>query len=311
LHVLAAHPVSTVHEALQAAVAGEIPALGGAARERLARSAKVLTAALAERGRWPLRTWVERAWNALGGPATAVRDQDLDDAEAFFERLEELEVAGDLDDVAQLESQLEQLYARPRLLERASVEVMTIHAAKGLEFDTVILPGLDTWMRNEDRELLRWTRIAGEGGGIILAPIKAEGSDPDPIYRWIDELERRRILLERGRLLYVAATRAKKHLHLLGNVAARERDGELKLNDPRKGSMLHMLWPALVDDFESAAPEAQWQTSAQPTAPRQLLRRLPMDWTPPQAAAPILARPLALIGEDVERPIFDWVTQTG
>ena len=64
-------------------------------------------------------------------------------------------------------------------------------------------------MRNEDRELLRWTRIAGAEGGIVLAPIKAEGSDPDPIYRWIDLLERRRVLLERGRLLYVAATRAK------------------------------------------------------------------------------------------------------
>jgi ATP-dependent helicase/nuclease subunit A len=159
--------------------------------------------------------------------------------------------------------------------------------------------------------LLRWTRIAGEGGGIVLAPIKAEGSEPDPIYRWIDLLEHRRILLERGRLLYVAATRAKKYLHLLGNVAAREREGQMKVSEPREGSMLHMLWPALVDVFEAAAPEAQLRSSARRSTTRQQLRRLPLDWSLPVTAPPILARPMAVVDDEDERPIFDWVTQNG
>lgn len=310
LHALAAPPALTIDESLAAAVEGEVPGLSEDGRARIARTYAVLSAALQERGRWPLRTWIERAWNALAGPATAVRAQDLEDAEAFFRRLEELDAAGDLEDVARLEQHLERLFARPRLLEKSSVEVMTIHAAKGLEFDTVILPGLDSWMRNEDRELLRWTRIAGDGGGIVLAPIKADGTEGDPIYRWIESLERRRILLERGRLLYVAATRAKKHLHLLGNVTAKQREGEMKIAEPRKGSMLRMLWPALVEQFESAAPHAELPSMTQMMPPAQQLRRLPRDWMPPAAASPLLARTQLVIDAPDEHPLFDWVTQT-
>ncbi len=309
LHALAGHGAATIEAALESAVRGEIAGLSAAAQARIERVYGVLAAALAERGRWPLRAWIERAWNALAGPATAVRAQDLEDAEAFFRRLEALDAAGDLEDVARLEHHLERLFARPRILETASVELMTIHAAKGLEFDTVILPGLDSWMRNEDRELLRWTRIAVEDGGIVLAPIKSEGSDADPIYRWIDSLERRRILLERGRLLYVAATRAKRHLHLIGNVAAKTRDGEMQLTEPRKGSMLRMLWPALAAQIEAAAPEADIRSSTSWTPSQQQLRRLPLAWSAPPAAAAILTRAPALVDAD-ERPMFDWVTQT-
>jgi ATP-dependent exoDNAse (exonuclease V) beta subunit len=96
---------------------------------------------------------------------------------------------------------------------------MTIHKAKGLEFDVVILPALNRWMRGESRELMRWTRIPGGEGGIVFAPIKAEGADADPMYRWIELLERERSARERGRLLYVAVTRAKRVLHLLGTVS--------------------------------------------------------------------------------------------
>ena len=92
----------------------------------------------------------------------------------------------------------------------------------------------------------------GQDGGMVLAPIKAEGSDSDPIYRWIELLERQRVMRERARLLYVAATRAKRELHLLGTVQATQRDGEMMLREPRRGSMLHMLWNAVAAAFEAA-----------------------------------------------------------
>ena len=99
-----------------------------------------------ERGRWPLRIWIERTWNALGGPATLTRVDDLDDAEAYLARLEQIETVADLDDVARLEEQLFRLFANARFAGAARVEVMTIHAAKGLEFDTVIVPGLQRYL---------------------------------------------------------------------------------------------------------------------------------------------------------------------
>jgi ATP-dependent exoDNAse (exonuclease V) beta subunit len=292
-----------VHEDLFAPTA-----LSPEGRQRLERVEKLLRAALDERGRWPLRIWVERTWNALGGPATLSRADDLDDAEAFFGRLDSIETAGDLEDIARLDDQLARLFASGQMHGEPQVEIMTVHAAKGLEFETVILPGLQRRMRAEDRELLRWTRIAGIDNGMVLAPIKAEGSEGDSIYRWIELLERQRILRERARLLYVAATRAKRHLHLLGSVAATTREGETSLRAPTRGSMLHMLWHAVERDFDSATEHAV-AAASRSEAPVQRLRRLPVDWRAPQLAE-VSATVLPRVVELEEEPIFDWVSQT-
>jgi ATP-dependent exoDNAse (exonuclease V) beta subunit len=305
LHALAAGENNVTVDELLATRSGRLSADG---QMRAARAYGVLAAALGERGRWPLRDWVERTWNALGGPATVARVQDLDNAEAFFRRLEEIEAAGDLEDVARLEQQLERLFAHPRPQAGSRVELMTIHAAKGLEFDTVILPGLHRWTRPEDRELLRWTRIVGAQGGMVLAPIKAQGGQPDSIYRWIELLERQRVLRERARLLYVAATRAKRELHLLGNAEATSRDAEVAIRQPRKGSMLWLLWQAVAPSFEAAVPAAPAPRSGSPVPP-QRLRRLPADWSLPEVSAAMSADLEPVI--DITPPVpFDWVTHT-
>ena len=238
-------------------------------RVRLARTWQILSAALAERGRWPLRIWIERTWNALGGPATLTRVDDLDDAESYLARLEQIETVADLDDVARLEEQLFRLFANARFAGAARVEVMTIHAAKGLEFDTVIVPGLQRYLPNYNRELLRWTRVAGPHGGMVLAPVKPDGGDPDPIYRWIELLERRRVARERARLLYVAVTRAKRELHLLGNATAKERDGRWSLDEPRRGSMLRMLWGAVETMFWDTEPPRSDPAGYKPAPPQK------------------------------------------
>ena len=278
-------------------------------RVRLARTWQILSAALGERGRWPLRIWVERTWNALGGPATLTRVDDLDDAEAYLARLEQIENAADLDDVARIEEQLFRLFASARFAGEARVEVMTIHAAKGLEFDTVIVPGLQRYLPNYNRELLRWTRVAGPQGGMVLAPVKPDGGDPDPIYRWIELLERRRVARERARLLYVAVTRAKRELHILGNATAKERDGRLVLDDPRRGSMLRMLWGAVETMFWETEPSAPIPAGYKP-APPQKLRRLPLEWRPPRTQLVTPAANADVVDiEAEERPVFDWVSQ--
>jgi ATP-dependent helicase/nuclease subunit A len=314
LHAIAAQPAGTVEEAVAAALAVVADdlfapnAVSPDGRRRLERTYPLLRAALAERGRWPLRIWVERAWNALGGPATVRRVEDLADAEAFLGRLEQIERVADLEDVARLEEQLHRLFASARSEGKSRVEVMTIHAAKGLEFDTVIVPGLHRHMPSEERELLRWTRIAGPYGGMVLAPIKAEGSDADAIYRWIELLERRRVLRERARLLYVAATRAKHGLHLLGNVQATMHDGDVTIREPRQGSMLKMLWSAVGSLFDAVTPIAQVAAHTSP-APLKL-RRLPLDWTAPRLAQATQAEAASVIDVTAQRPVFDWVTLT-
>ena len=97
LHALAAQSATTIEEAIARALASTHDdlfaegRLSDDGRVRLARTWQILSAALAERGRWPLRIWVERTWNALGGPATLTRVDDLDDAESYLARLEQIE----------------------------------------------------------------------------------------------------------------------------------------------------------------------------------------------------------------------------
>ncbi len=312
LHAISEHDTPVLVDAIEAALHA-VPddlfapgVLSSDGRARLTRLMTVMRDALNERGRWPLRLWVERTWNALGGPATLTRVEDLDDANAYFDRLDDIELAGDLEDVARLEDQLQRLFASGQVQGDAQVEIMTIHAAKGLEFETVILPALHKRMRSEDRELLRWTRIAGPDGGVVLAPVKAEGSDPDPIYRWIELLERERILRERARLLYVAVTRAKRDLHLLGTAVASRREGE-SVREPNQGSMLRMLWGAVAAEFDQIAAQSSTSSFSQQVLP-QKIRRLPLDWTPRQLASigPVVA-PIDIVQE---QPIFDWVSET-
>jgi ATP-dependent helicase/nuclease subunit A len=314
LHSLAGQAGTTIEEAIPRALGSTHEdlfaegRLSDDGRVRLARTWRILSAALAERGRWPLRIWVERTWNALGGPATLTRVDDLDDAESYLARLEQIETVADLDDVARIEEQLFRLFANARFAGAARVEVMTIHAAKGLEFDTVIVPGLQRYLPNYNRELLRWTRVAGPQGGMVLAPVKPDGGDPDPIYRWIELLERRRVARERARLLYVAVTRAKRELHILGNATAKERDGRLILDEPRRGSMLRMLWGAVETMFWDTEPSAPIPAGYKP-APPQKLRRLPIEWRAPRTQPVTPAPATEVVDIEDERPVFDWVSQ--
>ena len=60
----------------------------------------------------------------------------------FFCLLDQLDYGGDLLGLEQLDDHLQQLFAAPAVNSDSAVQVMTIHKAKGLEFDHVILPGL-------------------------------------------------------------------------------------------------------------------------------------------------------------------------
>ena len=312
LHALvAADAASTIMQRMNAVLESDENVLSDEGKERLERVGTVLRAAIAQRGRHSLRDWVERTWNALGGPATLSTAQDLDDAAAFFDRLDAIEVAGDLQDIARLEEQLQQLYARARLRGNARVEVMTIHKAKGLEFDVVVLPALHRWMRGEERELLRWTRIADIPHGIVFAPVKAQSDDVDPVYRWIELLEKQRSRRERGRLLYVAATRAKRSLHLLGSVEVKRTAEKEEVREPREGSMLGMLWHEVSAHFEAALTGTRDASSEGPAlAGPALLRRLPSTWRLPEVVdAPVADSPAG--SAQLAEPPFDWVSETG
>ena len=156
-----------------------VPLLSEDGQQRAARVLAVLEDALRGKHRQvSLARWVERTWVTLGGRACVDR-AGYENVRAFFAMLEELgpEAAG-------LEEQIAELCAQPdpAANERCGVQLMTIHKAKGLGFDVVIVPGLGRGTRPEPQPLLRWleqTRLVGaaeeEEREFMVAPIGRNG----------------------------------------------------------------------------------------------------------------------------------------
>jgi len=270
---------------------------------RLAHMVSVLAPALANRLRGTLRDQVEGVWLALGGPACVSDATDLEDAETFFDELERLEDGGELEDFSALAGSLEKLYALPDVdAGPEAVEIMTIHKAKGLEFDTVVVPGLDRPPRSGRRPLFAWRALAG--GRLLLAPIDETGEEKEPLYQYVRALDREAEDIEAGRLFYVAATRAQSRLHLLGCVKVDE-DGVVKM--PARRSLLGLAWAAVADSVR--LPEAATASDDQVASlPAGELRRLAADFALPEApAAAAWSAPAQ--GREDEGPPFDWAKE--
>ena len=265
-------------------------------QHRAARLCEVLKQAYALQGRMTLRRWVESAWLNLGGPATLETSSDLRNADRFFDLLEELDQGGDLRGPDELTNRVKELYASADTLADDTLQVMSIHKAKGLEFDHVILPGLSRRSRSDDPQLLLWSEIPHPAAsGLLLAPVKASDEDSSPIYDFIRGLEKKKQFHEEGRLLYVAATRARRQLHLIGSASVNDDD---ELAPPPNDSLLAQLWPAVEADFraelEEQGPQAE-QTAVAADSHETRLRRLAVDWQlpapPPSVQWPGLSGP--------------------
>ena len=263
---------------------------------RLKRLRAILQMAFHERSGQPLARWVQRTWQTLDGPACLLESRDMDRAEHFFAVLREAAVRGDLDDPTTLDSLFDDPAAivdRPR---ESGIEIMTIHKAKGLEFDTVVLLGLGREARPDEGRALYWhERVHADGEeSVLLAPISAGSDQPDSHIRWLRGIEQRKERSERARLLYVATTRARERLHLVGQLPAGH-------SRPRARSLLAFLWPQVSPAFESAvAPDDTGQRDEEAFEP-QLRRLIDTAQQPEGARVPV---------EDVERrPHFQWAGQ--
>lgn len=235
-----------------------LAALSDDGRRRLLHLREVVGLALAERERQPPRRWLEGVWLMLGGPRCLEAPEALADVDAFFSLVEQLAAAHRLDPET-LASRVGELYAPADPLGDA-VQMMTIHKAKGLEFETVIVPGLHRDTGNNDSPLLLWDEVLGDDGRerLLVAPMRARGdrADEPTVYDTLRRLENTRAAHETERLLYVAATRAIRRLHLVGVAEANDKaDDGLKL--PSSGSFLRLLWPGMAQaQFAAALTDA-------------------------------------------------------
>ncbi len=279
-------------------------------RARCRRLYTTLEAALRLRNDGSLARWVERTWLVLGGASCAASAQDLELAGAAFARLRDLEQRG-LPDVADLPASFADLFADHGAASR--VEIMTIHKAKGLEFDMVLLPALDRHVPRSRDQLLATHEFSRTGrDGMVMAARPGLGADSDRLFEFLRRQLARAAALEAERLLYVACTRAKWRLRLTAKVG---KAGEPW--SPHAASLLAVIWPVVGAEFTLAEQAAGpgWTAPApvrEAGAPRGgPVSRVPGNWAPGIDRGPLRPPPVSappVLRE--ETPVFDWAGET-
>lgn len=251
MHALCAHNhYATIWQLLQSPQLAE-SSISSDGLARLHHVKTVLQHAFAQQGRVPLRRWIESTWCQLGGGYTLISAGDNRDIQAFFDLVEQL-AQGYALDFNQLETAMEKLYAEPDIAGSDTLQFLTIHKSKGLEFDCVILPALNRKPRHPDSPLMLWEEVQLEGHTQLLAAPYAKKNKNNPtMYDYIKQLETTRANNETARLLYVAATRTIRKLHLVGTV--KRKDEAIKdAIAPVKDSLLELLWPSVAGAFSHA-----------------------------------------------------------
>jgi ATP-dependent helicase/nuclease subunit A len=222
---------------------------------RLERVWPVMQAAAKMRGRLTTAQWVERTWRTLGGDAY-LGETELENARRYLELLDEIEAEAGSVDLRVLKERLGKLYATAETIPGA-VDLLTIHGAKGLEWDVVMVPGMERRAQTSRGRLLTWdeTDLGGgdaEAAHVVLAPVVGKGEDSQELNDWLNGIYRAREEAEQKRLFYVVCTRAQEELHLFASPKTK-LNGEVSA---AAGSLLDAAWPVAKAHFAGAAGAA-------------------------------------------------------
>ncbi len=213
---------------------------------RLQAVSHILQKARVERSQSNLREWLEATWLQLGGPSTLKKDHELQYIERFFSLVESELSNADILDIHKFEHKCDNTYLGSTHNPNTNLQIMTIHKAKGLEFDYVLIPGLHRKTRSNESELFLWKDQSTENENrLLLAPLNAKGKSTNSTYLYLKNESDIHNKLENTRLLYIAVTRAKQKAFLYAELEA-DSNGELKA--PNGSSLLATIWPALEQD---------------------------------------------------------------
>ncbi len=123
---------------------------------------------------------------------------------------------------------------------QGAVSIMTVHKAKGLEYPIVFLPGMNQTQRSITRGP---DVIIGESGNKTRMAVRDAAN---PLYEELWEQEKDELKREHQRLLYVAMTRARDHLVMIGT----RKDDKRPLTQSTWLDYLHRAAPAPLFDSE-------------------------------------------------------------
>jgi ATP-dependent exoDNAse (exonuclease V) beta subunit len=192
-------------------------------------------------GRDTLGRVVRDFWEMLDGPrytSALYGMAGVTNCLRFFQVLEDGEQGVPQETLLRLESRLKTLYEPvDPMASRSPVTMMTVHGAKGLEFDIVFIPFLD-WhplsSGGQTPPAYLLERVPGTSGEYLVAMgTDRRTGEPTPLFRLLKKFQQDRRIGEAKRLFYVAATRAREAL-IMSGIAERE-NGTVKA---KGGSLL-------------------------------------------------------------------------
>ncbi len=163
-----------------------------------------------------LSSVVMKMWDALDGNQYFADQNSFLAVNIFFKELSYLENEEKLITNVKLESRLNVPFSEADHSGNVKIQLMTIHKSKGLEFDYVILPGLNKRPRYEEPSIIAsklFKTNKNQSIGLVAPFVK---NDKDSFYNYLNNFERQNRTNEVIRLLYVVLTRAKKKIFILG-----------------------------------------------------------------------------------------------
>ncbi len=254
------------------------PALSDDALVRVRRTAALFAETMEWRGRLPAAKLLQTLWHKSGAQRYHADGRSRMAAAQFLRLIGDLEEAGLLGGAEALDEALSRLFAPPDPEAPDTLQLLTIHKAKGLEFDVVFVPYLNSGRARVETPPLAWEEIAldrGDGEGpreaLVIAGRQAIGEPVSPISRLLQDRRSKRDEYERLRVLYVALTRAKEELHLLATIDPKGAVSADELH-AKKASYLGVLW----QHFEQPFAEAWAARPARPPAEMDTARQYPM-----------------------------------
>jgi ATP-dependent exoDNAse (exonuclease V) beta subunit len=272
----------------------------------LNRFVKIISQVMAKQGRCNLTEWVEGAWLQLGGGALLKDLNEHPKITTFFALLEKYQQGYSLAHWPTFDAAISNLYAKSSINKNSNIppiEIMTIHKSKGLEFDTVIIPGLDLNSAKDKQELIVWQEWLDKDqqSRVLISPVHAVGNEKDnrdSVYDYIRNHKKQMQALESDRLFYVGCTRAIRHLYLLAQQTLPNNKTEDQIDlltsvtsVIKSNTLLGKIWPDLKDSAniinidnkdDKNLESALLKDSQNSLSSSGVIARLTPDWNNPE-----------------------------
>jgi len=264
------------------------PDIPSAERARVEFARAVLEKGWAQVGRAPILDLLHHALTATGYLATISALNDGDRRRGNVEKLLALARrtraarVGDFNNYIRDLTTQEAREGEALLEADNAVRLMTIHAAKGLEFPIVVLPDASKGTAHGESAILLPTR---EMGAALQVHDAAHKTVKTVAYQLCRNAQQERERAEEKRLLYVALTRAQEYALILGAAEAEERSF-LRQIKQALGAQREFAWGKIT------VREPQLRMDEMP-APLADAERAPETQVRARAEIPALAQPLA------------------